>query len=174
VAAGLIPFLEHDDANRALMGSNMQRQAVPLVRTAAPLVGTGMEGTVARDSGVTVFFCSHILSDVEQLCDRVAILNRGKLVEAGGLSEIIDVSLREVEVVVEGLSPDLESRIAGSFRELRRQGPRSHLSFPDMPSFEKALPVLIGGGRARLVSVNPVKETLEDHFFREVNAGARE
>ncbi|HUH05190.1 MAG TPA: DNA-directed RNA polymerase subunit beta, partial [Kofleriaceae bacterium] len=54
VAASLIPFLEHDDANRALMGSNMQRQAVPLVRTAAPLVGTGMENIVARDSGVTV------------------------------------------------------------------------------------------------------------------------
>jgi len=54
VAAGLIPFLEHDDANRALMGSNMQRQAVPLLRTEAPLVGTGMEDVVARDSGVTV------------------------------------------------------------------------------------------------------------------------
>jgi DNA-directed RNA polymerase subunit beta len=54
VAASLIPFLEHDDANRALMGSNMQRQAVPLVRTSAPLIGTGMEGIVARDSGVTV------------------------------------------------------------------------------------------------------------------------
>ena len=54
VAAGLIPFLEHDDANRALMGSNMQRQAVPLLRTDAPLVGTGLEATVARDSGVTV------------------------------------------------------------------------------------------------------------------------
>ena len=54
VAAGLIPFLEHDDANRALMGSNMQRQAVPPLRTCAPLVGTGMEDVVARDSGVTV------------------------------------------------------------------------------------------------------------------------
>ncbi len=53
VAAGLIPFLEHDDANRALMGSNMQRQAVPLLRTDAPLVGTGMESIVARDSGAT-------------------------------------------------------------------------------------------------------------------------
>ena len=53
VAAGLIPFLENDDANRALMGSNMQRQAVPLLRTEAPLVGTGMEPVVARDSGVT-------------------------------------------------------------------------------------------------------------------------
>ncbi|MFT3843126.1 MAG: DNA-directed RNA polymerase subunit beta [Myxococcaceae bacterium] len=54
VAAALIPFLENDDANRALMGSNMQRQAVPVVRTEAPLVGTGMEAVVARDSGVTV------------------------------------------------------------------------------------------------------------------------
>ncbi len=54
VAAALIPFLENDDANRALMGSNMQRQAVPLVRTNAPLVGTGMEAVVARDSGAAV------------------------------------------------------------------------------------------------------------------------
>jgi DNA-directed RNA polymerase subunit beta len=54
VAASLIPFLEHDDANRALMGSNMQRQAVPLLTSSAPLVGTGMEGVVARDSGVTM------------------------------------------------------------------------------------------------------------------------
>ncbi len=52
VAAALIPFLENDDANRALMGSNMQRQAVPLIRAEAPLVGTGMERPVARDSGV--------------------------------------------------------------------------------------------------------------------------
>jgi DNA-directed RNA polymerase subunit beta len=51
IAASLIPFLEHDDANRALMGSNMQRQAVPLLRTHAPLVGTGIERVVARDSG---------------------------------------------------------------------------------------------------------------------------
>jgi DNA-directed RNA polymerase subunit beta len=54
VAASLIPFLENDDANRALMGSNMQRQAVPLVRAEAPFVGTGMEGTVARDSGAAI------------------------------------------------------------------------------------------------------------------------
>src|SRR5690606_14550974 len=54
VAASLMPFLEHDDANRALMGSNMQRQAVPTLRAEPPLVGTGMERTVAIDSGVTV------------------------------------------------------------------------------------------------------------------------
>ena len=54
VAAALIPFLENDDANRALMGSNMQRQAVPLIQSDAPLVGTGMEAAVARDSGATI------------------------------------------------------------------------------------------------------------------------
>jgi DNA-directed RNA polymerase subunit beta len=54
VAASLIPFLENDDANRALMGSNMQRQAVPLIKTDAPLVGTGIEDVVARDSGAAV------------------------------------------------------------------------------------------------------------------------
>ncbi|WP_019962454.1 DNA-directed RNA polymerase subunit beta [Woodsholea maritima] len=54
VAASLIPFLENDDANRALMGSNMQRQAVPLVKAEAPLVGTGMEAVVARDSGAAI------------------------------------------------------------------------------------------------------------------------
>lgn len=54
VSAGLIPFLEHDDANRALMGSNMQRQAVPLLRTEAPYIGTGLERKVAKDSGALV------------------------------------------------------------------------------------------------------------------------
>ncbi len=54
VSSGLIPFLENDDANRALMGSNMQRQAVPLLKCEAPIIGTGMEKAVARDSGVTI------------------------------------------------------------------------------------------------------------------------
>ncbi|WP_156492173.1 hypothetical protein, partial [Oleiphilus sp. HI0080] len=54
VAASLIPFLEHDDANRALMGSNMQRQAVPTLRAEKPVVGTGIERIVAQDSGVCV------------------------------------------------------------------------------------------------------------------------
>src|SRR5207302_10477898 len=54
IAAALIPFLEHDDANRALMGSNMQRQSVPLLFPQTPLVGTGLEETVARDPGAGV------------------------------------------------------------------------------------------------------------------------
>lgn len=65
IATALIPFLEHDDANRALMGANMQRQAVPLVYTDSPCVGTGMEARAAQDSGVC------IISDVDGVVDRV-------------------------------------------------------------------------------------------------------
>ena len=59
VAASLIPFLEHDDANRALMGSNMMRQAVPLLKPEAPIVGTGIEKQVARDSRVLLMLKEH-------------------------------------------------------------------------------------------------------------------
>jgi DNA-directed RNA polymerase subunit beta len=86
VAASLIPFLENDDANRALMGSNMQRQAVPLLRTEAPLVGTGMENTVARDSGATVV-CKR--GGVVDLVDsnRIIIRVEAEDVETGTMKE---------------------------------------------------------------------------------------
>ena len=80
VAASLIPFLEHDDANRALMGSNMQRQAVPTLRADKPLVGTGMERHVARDSGVCV------------------IANRGGVIEDVDASRIV-IRVNEDEMV---------------------------------------------------------------------------
>lgn len=67
VAAALIPFLEHDDANRALMGSNMQRQSVPLIYPEAPLIGTGLEGQTARDSGMTVLSLHN--GKITQICD---------------------------------------------------------------------------------------------------------
>ncbi len=80
VAASLIPFLEHDDANRALMGSNMQRQAVPTVRSEKPLIGTGMERIVAVDSGVTL------------------IARRGGIVDSVDASRIV-VRVHEKEIV---------------------------------------------------------------------------
>lgn len=123
-----------------------------------------------RDSGVTVFFCSHILPDVEQLCDRVAILNRGKLVEVGRLSDILDLSVRSVEVIAENLNAEVERKIASSVLVLRRAGERCHIAFPGPREFDFALPMLLEGG-ARLVSVNPVKETLEDRFVREIGMG---
>ncbi|MBZ0229984.1 MAG: DNA-directed RNA polymerase subunit beta, partial [Bauldia sp.] len=86
VAAALIPFLEHDDANRALMGSNMQRQAVPLLVAEAPIVGTGLEGTVARDSGAVVL-CQRggIIDSVDG--ERIIVRVEGEDIETGEQKE---------------------------------------------------------------------------------------
>ncbi|HIF75506.1 MAG TPA: DNA-directed RNA polymerase subunit beta [Porticoccaceae bacterium] len=82
VAAALIPFLEHDDANRALMGSNMQRQAVPTLKTEKPLVGTGMERNVARDSGVCVIaFRGGVIESVDAA--RIIVRVRDDETDAG-------------------------------------------------------------------------------------------
>jgi DNA-directed RNA polymerase subunit beta len=88
VAATLIPFLEHDDANRALMGSNMQRQAVPLMKPAVPIVGTGMEAIVARDSGaVVVAKRSGVVESVD--ASRIVIKSDGA--EQDGLDIGVDI-----------------------------------------------------------------------------------
>jgi DNA-directed RNA polymerase subunit beta len=77
VAASLIPFLEHDDANRALMGSNMQRQAVPLMRAEAPIVGTGMEKRVAEDAGVAIIArTAGVVEEVD--AEQIVVRPRGK------------------------------------------------------------------------------------------------
>jgi DNA-directed RNA polymerase subunit beta len=92
VSSSLIPFLEHDDANRALMGSNMQRQAVPLIRPEAPLVGTGIEGKVAKDSG-TVILAKRDGIVIKVSADEIWIKNKG-----GGSEEPYDIyHLRKFE-----------------------------------------------------------------------------
>ena len=82
VAAALIPFLENDDANRALMGSNMQRQAVPLLRSDSPIVGTGLEGIVAQDSGAVVL-CKRggVVDSVD--AERIIVRVEGEDLETG-------------------------------------------------------------------------------------------
>ncbi len=87
VAAALIPFLEHDDANRALMGSNMQRQSVPLLKTSAPVVGTGMEGKTARDSGSVVIAKR---SGVIEYMDSEKIVIRPQLREKDKIMELVE------------------------------------------------------------------------------------
>jgi DNA-directed RNA polymerase subunit beta len=88
IATSLIPFLENDDANRALMGSNMQRQAVSLMRTEAPLIGTGMESVVARDSGVTVIAKRDgVVTSVD--ATRVVIKHEGS--ESKGVGTEVDI-----------------------------------------------------------------------------------
>ncbi len=81
VAASLIPFLENDDANRALMGSNMMRQAVPLLQADAPLVGTGMEGTVARDSGAAIM--SRRAGVIDQVDAQRIVVRATEMLEPG-------------------------------------------------------------------------------------------
>ena len=88
VAATLIPFLEHDDANRALMGSNMQRQAVPLMRPEVPLVGTGMESVVARDSGAVMVARR---SGVVESVDAARIVVKCDASEKEGLDTGVDI-----------------------------------------------------------------------------------
>ncbi len=91
IAASLIPFLEHDDANRALMGSNMQRQAVPLLRSRAPLVGTGVERLVARDSGTSVVALNDgIVEDVD--ASRIVIRRFAKGGELGANVDIYNLT----------------------------------------------------------------------------------
>ncbi len=82
VAAALIPFLEHDDANRALMGSNMQRQAVPLLYTDAPLVGTGLEAKVASDSGAVI--TAHRTGTVAHVTADEIVVDTGQVVPGRG------------------------------------------------------------------------------------------
>jgi len=87
VATSLIPFLEHDDANRALMGSNMQRQAVPLLRPERPLVGTGLEAQTARDSGMVIVSRTNgVVSYVDANRIRIKVADQDK--EIFGKSEI--------------------------------------------------------------------------------------
>ncbi|MBW1982103.1 MAG: DNA-directed RNA polymerase subunit beta [Deltaproteobacteria bacterium] len=90
VAASLIPFLENDDANRALMGSNMQRQAVPLLQARSPLVGTGMERVVAADSGVTVVARRDgVVEDVD--ANRIVVRAAQNGDEEGALASAVDI-----------------------------------------------------------------------------------
>jgi len=88
VAAALIPFLEHDDANRALMGSNMQRQAVPLMRPEVPVVGTGIESVVARDSGAVVVARR---SGVVESIDASRLIVRADHMEEDGIDSGVDI-----------------------------------------------------------------------------------
>jgi DNA-directed RNA polymerase subunit beta len=95
IAAGLIPFLEHDDANRALMGSNMQRQAVPLMKSERPFVGTGIEGRLARDSRVLI--TADEAGKVAYVsADRIVVSKDGKMpVKKSGNSDFQDYKLRK-------------------------------------------------------------------------------
>ena len=107
VSTSLIPFLEHDDANRALMGSNMQRQAVPLVKAQAPLVGTGMEGRVARDSGQVVLSGTEGVV-IESSGQRIVVMDSNAEEHVYGLKKFVrsnqGTSINQRPIVSQGSS----------------------------------------------------------------------
>ncbi|MGK7872605.1 MAG: DNA-directed RNA polymerase subunit beta [Xenococcaceae cyanobacterium] len=106
VATSLIPFLEHDDANRALMGSNMQRQAVPLLRSERPLVGTGLEAQAARDSGMVVVSRTHgVVSYVDANVVRVRVMTGERELVTGDWEETADAAQSPI---TDGQSPITE------------------------------------------------------------------
>lgn len=121
-----------------------------------------------RDRGCTVFFSSHILSDAESLCSRVAILAQGRLVASGRLSEILAFDLRGWELVVANLSDGLRERLAPQVRSITVLGHgRYNLDLPADTSPERLLRDLAEAG-AQVISLNPIRETLEDYFVQSV------
>lgn len=122
-----------------------------------------------EEEGVTVLFSSHILPDVEALCDRVAILNRGRLVREGKLSDILDLTLHAIEVVVANVSKSLERELEGMAQKVHRVGDALTVEVPDRLTVNKALEAVRSNG-GELISVHPVKQTLEEYFVREVSA----
>ena len=129
-----------------------------------------------RDQGRTVFFSSHILSDAEALCSRVAVVAGGRLAAAGRLTDMLAFEVRGWEVVVDGLQAETHAQISAIARRSTEIAPgRYALELPISYAPEKLLAEFAATG-ARLVSINPVRDTLEDFFVRrvkEMGAGAR-
>ena len=129
-----------------------------------------------RDQGRTVFFSSHILTDAEALCRRVAVVAGGRLAACGTLADILAFEVRGWELVVSDLAPDVLERVKPAVRRATEISPGRYaleLGLDQPP--ERVLADLVAAG-ARLVSLNPVRDTLEDFFVRrvaEVGTGAR-
>ena len=123
-----------------------------------------------RDKGVTVFFSSHVLSDAEALCSRVAILAKGRLVTTGRLTDILAFQIHGWELVVSHLDERVARSLEARARRMIRLGEgRYSADLPVEPPPERLIAELSAAG-ARLVSLNPLRETLEDFFVREVTS----
>ena len=119
--------------------------------------------------GVTVFFSSHILSDVEAICDRVAILNRGKLQEIGALADILKVGATGHEIIVSGEAADIRNAIGGLCEEIHVMGDRFHLRVGNGKAIEDVLGFVFSRN-LELISVNPIRPSLEEHFKSAISA----
>lgn len=121
-----------------------------------------------RDRGCTVFFSSHVLSDAEALCSRVAIMARGRLITAGTLSEMLAFRIRGWEVVAAGITGDLLARLEGRATTAVRIGDdRYTFDLPVEPGPDRFVTDIATGGGS-LISVSPIRDTLEDVFVQQV------
>ena len=127
-----------------------------------------------RDQGRAVFFSSHVLSDAEALCSRVAVLVKGRLVAAGRLTDLVADRARAWELVVSSVSEDVINRLKSRLTSVTPLGEgRFSLELPVTTSPEQLLADLVAHG-ARVVSLNPVRETLEDFFVQSVRNNERD
>ena len=125
-----------------------------------------------RDRGCTVFFSSHILSDAESLCSRVAILAQGRLVTTGRVSEIVEFELKGWELVVSNMPDALRESLQPRVRGMTALAHgRYTVELPPDLAPERLMPELADAG-VQVVSLNPVRETLEDYFVQTVGAAA--
>jgi ABC-2 type transport system ATP-binding protein len=123
--------------------------------------------TTLKAGGVTVFFSSHILPDVEALCDRVAILNKGKLQEVGNLDDILKVRIEGHEVILAGWATDTLEAIQGACEEVKVMGERLRLRVSNPAQMEKVLAIVFSH-KLELISLNPIRPSLEEYFFQEL------
>lgn len=122
-----------------------------------------------RKAGKTLVFTSHILSDVEMLCDHVSIINRGKVVAAGAMNDLLRSSARRIDIELTGVSPELRESLEQRVNEVRMVEGATHLILEGEPDVGGLLSSAIAAG-AHVVAVQPSRETLEDLFVREAMA----
>lgn len=123
-----------------------------------------------RDKGCTVFFSSHVLSDAEALCSRVAILAKGRLLTTGRLTDMLAFQIRGWEVVASGVRPELCAALAPRATRATAVGDERYVfDLPVEPPPDRFVADLSAGG-ATLLSVNPLRDTLEDVFVKQVTA----
>jgi ABC-2 type transport system ATP-binding protein len=117
----------------------------------------------------TVFFSTHILSDAETLCDRVAVLNHGRLQGCGELNTILRLGVTTTEFVLEAPSAQVMAELMPCASSVARTGERVRLEIPEESKVQRSLEIILRG-KTKVISMNPVKRSLEDYFLQKVGA----